>query len=51
MVKETQIIRYGDDVCILFSDELCKKYNIKVGDDIDVSYNTERGGIVITPLK
>ncbi|HXK31500.1 MAG TPA: hypothetical protein VJZ94_02040 [Candidatus Paceibacterota bacterium] len=51
MIEKTQIIRYGDEACILFPDKFCKKYDIKVGDDVDVSYNEQRGGLVIKLLK
>ncbi|MDO8548384.1 MAG: AbrB/MazE/SpoVT family DNA-binding domain-containing protein [bacterium] len=52
MVETTQIVRYGrNEAFIPFPAEWCKKWNIKEGDDVDVSYDKEKEAIVIKFLK
>jgi hypothetical protein len=44
---ESKIVEFEGQICIVFSDEMCRDANIKVGDPVDVSYDEKERRIVI----
>ena len=46
---ESKIVEFEGQICLVFSDDMCKEFNLKVGDPVDVT--CEHGTLIIKLLR
>jgi antitoxin component of MazEF toxin-antitoxin module len=47
---KVEVIKIGDEAGIIIPDELLKKLNLSVGDEIDVTYDDSQKAVIVKPV-